>query len=249
MDDRDLPGVDDGLAVKSHRLDRLDILPEAFHVVQVRPHGVKTLHARCPRRDDHVLARAHELHARSGDDSLQVLRVVAARERDAEQAGRSLADLQGIQDALRGFQRRHDEDASRLPAEALLGFFDNCLYFFDVFRSLRLGNADGIAAAGHAAEDVLLPHVRIKAVDADDALDAAVIDLLQGVVEGETRRVLLLHGYRVLEIQHDRVGTVYVRVLDQAGLLCVEEHHAPAKSFLVRIFSRVHFTAPPHGML
>ena len=107
MDNRNLARVDDGLAVKAHVFDQHDFLPEALEIVEVGPDRVKALHTRSARRNDHLLARTHELHAGAGDLGLEILRVVAARERNADHAIGRGADFVGVHDALGGLKCRH----------------------------------------------------------------------------------------------------------------------------------------------
>ena len=114
----------------------------------------------------------------------------------------------------------------------------------DVLGVLGLGDADGVAAACHAGADVFPPVGGVQTVDADDLLGTAVIHGLQGVVQAEAGHVLLVLGHSVLQVQHQGVGLIDVRVLDEAGLLRIEEHHRAAQALLVGI---VHRMAPPQG--
>ena len=114
----------------------------------------------------------------------------------------------------------------------------------DILGVLGLGDADGIAAAGHAGTDVFPPVGSVQTVDTDDPLCTAVIHGLQGVIQAETGNIFLVFGHSVLQIQHQGVGLIDVRVLDEAGLLRIEEHHRAAQALLVRI---IHRMAPPQG--
>ena len=171
-----------------------------------------------------MLAGAHELDACAGDRGLKVLGVIAAGKGNTKQTGRGLADLESVQNALGGFKSRHDQRASFFDAEFLFSCDDGSFHSFDIFSSLSLGNTDRVAAACYGAANIFFPEVRIKTVDTDNALYAAVIDLLQRVVERITGSVFLSLRYRVLKIQHDRIGSVYIGILDQAGFLAIQEH-------------------------
>ena len=243
MHDRNLSGIDDTLSVKSHRVDGLDILAETFHVVQIRVDSVKTLFACSACRNDHVLACAHELDACAGDRGLKVLGVVAAGKSDTKQTGRSLADLESVQYALGRLKSRHDQRASFFDAKFLFSCDNGSFNSLDIFCGLGLGNTDRVAAACYGAADVFFPEIGVKTINTYNALYAAVIDFLQRVVERITGGIFLALRYRVLKIQHDRIGSVYIGILDQAGFLAIQEHHAPAKSFQVWI----HLMAPPQG--
>ena len=225
-------------------MDGLDILTEAFHILQVRINGIEALHASGAGCDDHVLAGAHQLHAGAGDVGLQVLGVVAAGQGDAEQTLGRLADVQCAHDAASRLQSCHDQDFAFGAAVGLLVLCDGSFNDLHVLGALGLGDADGIAAAGNGGADVFPPVGGIQTVDADDALAAAVVDGLQRVVEAEAGHILLVLGNSVFEVQHDGVGLVDVRVLDEAGLLRIQEHHRAAQALLVRI---IHRMAPPQG--
>ena len=225
-------------------MDGFHIAAEAFHVVEVCVDRVKALHAGRPRGNDHMLACAHEFHTGAGNRGLQILGVVAAGERNAEQARGSLADFQRVHHAPGRLERSHDQGPAGFNAEFLFGCGNGFFHQLDVFRCLRLGNPDGVAAAGNRAADILAPEVGIQAVDADDTFHPAVIDLLQCMVQGIAGRILFLFGYRIFQIQHDGIGSVNVRILDEARLLAVQEHHASAKALHIRM---THTIAPPHG--
>ena len=67
------------------------------------------------------------------------------------------------------------------------------------------------------------------------------------MVERKARRILLVLGDRVFEVEHDRVGAVDVRVFDQPGLLRVHEHHRAAQAELFRFRAGDHLISPPQG--
>ena len=244
MDDGDLTGVDDGFAIEAHQVDVLDVLAEAVHVLQVGEDGVEALHACGAGGNDHLLAGTHQLDAGAGDVGLQVLGVVAAGQCDAEQALIALADLQSVHDAAGRLQSSDDEDFALGTAIGLLVLGDGSSHAVDILSVLGLGDADGIAAAGHTGADVFPPVGGVQTVDADDPLGAAVIHGLQGVVQAEAGDVLLVLGHSVLEVQHQGVSLIDVGVFDQTGLLRIQEHHRAAQALLVRI---IHRMAPPQG--
>ena len=93
VDDGDLTGVDDGLAIEAHQVDVLDVLAEAVHVLRVGEDGVEALHACCAGCNDHLLTGAHQLNAGAGDVGLQILGVVTTGKCDTDQTVRRLADL------------------------------------------------------------------------------------------------------------------------------------------------------------
>ena len=244
MDDGDLTGVDDGFAIEAHQVDVLHVLAEAVHILQVGVNGVEALHTGGAGGNDHLLAGTHQLDAGAGDVGLQVLGVVAAGQCDAEQALIALADLQSVHHAAGGLQRGDDQHLALGAAVGLLVLGDGGSHAADVLGVLGLGDADGVAAAGHAGADVFPPVGGVQTVDADDPLGTAVIHGLQGVVQAEAGHVLLVLGHSVLQVQHQGVGFIDVRVLDEAGLLRIEEHHRAAQALLVGI---VHRMAPPQG--
>ena len=245
MHDRNLSGIDDTLAVKSHGVNGLNILAEAIHVVQIRVYSVKALLACSSCRNDHVLACAHELDTGTGDRGLQILGVVTAGKRDTEQTRGSLADRKSVQNAFCGLKSRHDQCVSFFDAAFFLSCDDGSFDSEDIFSSLCLGNADRIAAACYGAAYIFFPEITVKTVDTDNTLYAAVVNFLQRMIKGVAGSVFLALCYCVFEVQHDRIGSVNIGILDQAGFLAIEEHHAPAKSLQVWI----HLMAPPQGKL
>ena len=244
MDNGDLARIDDGLAIEAHQVDVLHVLAEAVHILQVGVNGVEALHTRRAGGNDHLLAGTHQLNAGAGDVGLQVLGVVAAGQSDAEQALIALADLQSVHHAAGRLQSGDDEDFALGAAVGLLVLGNGLGHAVHILSVLGLGDADGIAAASHAGTDVFTPVGSVQAVDTDDPLSTAVIHGLQGVIQAETGNIFLVLGHSVLQIQHQGVGLIDVRVLDQAGLLRVEEHHRAAQALLVGI---VHRMAPPQG--
>ena len=68
----------------------------------------------------------------------------------------------------------------------------------DILSVLGLGDADGIAAAGHAGTDVFTPVGGVQTVDADDPLGAAVVHGLQSMIQAEAGHILLVLGDSVL---------------------------------------------------
>ena len=175
---------------------------------------------------------------------LQVLGIVAAGQSDAEQALIALADLQSVHDAAGRLQSGDDQHLALGTAIGLLVLGDGSSHAADILSVLGLGDADGVAAAGHAGTDVFTPVGSVQTVDTDDALCTAVIHGLQGVIQAETGDILLVLGDSVLEVQHQGVGLIDVGVLDEAGLLRIQEHHRAAQALLVRI---IHRMAPPQG--
>ena len=221
MHNGNLARVDDGFAVKAHQMNGLDILAEALHVIKVRVHGVKALHTGSTGGDDHVLACAHQFNAGARDVGLQILGVVAAGKCDAEQTLRCFADFQRLHNTAGGLQRGDNQCASLRDVEFFLRCRDGIGHQKHILGALGLGDADGIAAARDCRTDVLAPVRAVQTVDADDALNIAVIDLLQGVVEGEARSILFLLGHGILQVQHDGVGLIDVGVFDKTRLLAV----------------------------
>ena len=175
---------------------------------------------------------------------LQILGVVAAGQRDAEQALVRLADLQSVHDAAGRLQCSDDEHLALGTAIGLLVLGDGSSHAVDILSVLGLGDADGVAAAGHTGADVFPPVGGVQTVDADDPLGAAVIHGLQGVVQAEAGHILLVLSDSILKIQHQGIGLIDVLVLDEAGLLRIEEHHRAAQALFVRI---IHRMAPPQG--
>ena len=244
MDNGDLTRIDDGFAIEAHQVDVLHVLAEAIHIFQVGVDGVEALHTRRAGGNDHLLAGTHQLDAGAGDVGLQVLGVVAAGQSDAEQALITLADLQGVHHAAGRLQSRDDQHIALGAAVGLLVLGNGLCHAVDFLSVLGLGDADGIAAASHAGTDVFTPVGSVQTVDTDHALSTAVIHGLQSVIQAETGNIFLVFGHSVLQIQHQGVCLIDVRVLDQAGFLRVQEHHRAAQALLVRI---IHRMAPPQG--
>ena len=95
------------------------------------------------------------------------------------------------------------------------------LYGMYVLCGLGLCDTDGISTACHADADIFLPVRGVQSVDADNALNSAVINFLQRMVQGVSCCILLVLCHCVLQIQHDGIRSVDVRILDQARLLAV----------------------------
>ena len=248
MDESDLFGVDEALAVKAHGLVLKDLRFEPRLIVQIGEHGVEALDAGRAGRDQHLPPGHQHIHAIGLGLGLHALSEVAAGDGHAEHTGRSGADLIGVQDALGAFQGRHQERPTLLHAEFLLGGLHGLFHRQHILGAFTLGDADAVGPARHADPDILLPVGGVQAVDADDDLGAAVVDGFEGVIQGEAGGVLLILRHRVLQIQHDAVAAVDVGVLDEARLLRVHEHHGAAQPETFRFRSRDHLTAPPQGM-
>ena len=71
----------------------------------------------------------------------------------------------------------------------------------NVVRRLTLRDSDSVRTGGNHCAYVFLPVRSIEAVDSHDDLRLAVIDVLDGVVERESRCVLLVLGDGVLEVE------------------------------------------------
>ena len=248
MDEADLLGVDEALAVKAHGLVLQDLGPEALLIVQVGEHRVKALDPGGTGGQQHLSPGGQHIHAVGLGHGLHTLAEVAAGDGHAEHPVRGRADLIGVQNALGALQGGHEQGAALLHAELLLGGLHGALHGQHVLGALALGDADAVGSAGHAHPDVLLPVGGVQAVDAHDDLGIAVVDGLQSVVQGEAGGVLLVLRHRVLQVQHNGVAAVDIGVLDQARLLGIHKHHCPAKSVLFRFFTFNHLTAPPHGI-
>ena len=95
------------------------------------------------------------------------------------------------------------------------------LYGMYILCGLGLCDTDGISTASHADTDIFLPVRGVQSVDADNTLNSAVIDLLQRMVQGVSCCILLVLCYCILQIQHDGIRSVNVRILNQSRLLAV----------------------------
>ena len=114
---------------------------------------------------------------------MHTLAEIAARDGDAEHALRRLADLARIEDALRAFERRHEQRPPLLDAEFPLCRKDVFLDLSHIVRTLAFGDAHAVRAARDADADILLPVRRLESVHADKHLGLAVVDALQRVIE------------------------------------------------------------------
>ena len=84
MHDIDLTRINTGLSIEAHVMNRLNILTEALHIIEVRPYGIEALYASGTCSDDHLLTGTHELNAGTGDVCLQILCVVTTRKCDTD---------------------------------------------------------------------------------------------------------------------------------------------------------------------
>ena len=248
MDEADLLGVDEALAVKAHGLVLQDLRLKALLVVQVGKYGVKALDARGTGGQDHLPTGSQHVHPVPGGAGLEALAQVAPGDGHAEHPLRGGADLVGIENAPGTLQGGHEEGAALLHAELHFGRFHGGLHGLHILDALTLGDADAVRPAGHAHPHVLLPVGGVQAVDAHDDLRVPIVHRLQGVVQGEACGVLLVLRHRVLQVQHDGVAAVDVGVLDEPRLLGVHKHHGPAQPEPLRSGTRDHRTTPPQGI-
>ena len=66
------------------------------------------------------------------------------------------------------------------------------------------------------------------------------------MIQGEACSIFFPLGYGILQIQHDRIRLIDIRILDESRLLAVQEHHCTAKTVFVRI---AHLITPPQLIL
>ena len=189
-----------------------------------------TMVSRATGRDDDGLAGEQELGAFRGALRLQVRGIVLGAEGDAHHALGGGGDLVGVDHAQSALDGRHDERAAH-AAEFGLDLDDLGLEFADLVGGLGLRHADHVDTGLDDGLDVLAAVRRAQRVDADHHFGAAEVDGFQGVMDEQTRGVLLGHGHGVLEVQHDGVGTVDMRIGHHSRVVAGNEHHRSPQSF------------------
>ena len=151
---------------------------------------------------------------------------------DTDQTLGSGGDLVGVDDAQRTFDGGHHQGGANGDAVLDFHFFDDLFALDDVLCAFGLGHTQYMGTGADHGLDVGTTVGRIQRIDADHQLGGAVVDGLQGVVDQHTSRVLFGHGDRVLQVEHQRVGTVNMCVAHHAGVVARNEHHGAAQSLL-----------------
>lgn len=76
--------IDNGFSVKSHKMDGLYVLAEAFHIVKICVNRIKTLNTCGSCCDHHVLTGTHKLYACACDMCLKIFGVISSGKCDSE---------------------------------------------------------------------------------------------------------------------------------------------------------------------
>ena len=233
MNQGNLPGIDNALAVKAHFMILDDLSPVAFHIIDIGEHGVEALNPRCPSGQQHLATGGHHLNAATLNLDMHALTEVAAGNSTAEHPRAGSNDLVGIHNTKRTLQRRHQQRSSHLNAEFLLGSGNGLVHLTDHSGVFTLGNADAVGPSGHADPDILLPVGCIQAIDPNNDFRIAVVDGFESVVQAEPGGILLVFGHRILQVQNDGIGAVDIGIPDERGFLGVHEHHGTAQPLFV----------------
>ena len=249
MNQTDLFGVDEALAVKAHGLVLQNLSLEAFLVVQIGEHGVEALDPGGSGSQQHLAAGCQHVHAVGLEGGLHTFPEVAAGNGNAEHPVGSGADFIGVQDPLGTFQGSHQQGPAYFHAKLLFRSLHGRFHGMHILCALTLGDPNTVGTAGNADPNILLPVGGIQTVDPDNDFGAAVVNGGQGMVQAESCGILLILGHSVFQVQHNGVTAIDVGILDESGLLGVHEHHGSAQAEPFRLGSSDHLTAPPQGML
>ena len=235
----DLARVDDGLAVEAQLLDEGRFRDEALFVVDVGIDGVQSVDAGGSGRvEDHAAGEQQFDAVASG--GLQVGDVVFRAERDTDQTVGRVGDLTGVQHAVGALDGSHHQGGAYGNAGFALDAGDLLFAVDDVLRGVGLRQSDDVDACSYDGFQVFDAEAGVQVVDSDDQFLLTVLQVVQRLVDEESRRVLLHDGDGVLQVEHDGVGAVDVAVADHAGVVAGHEHHGSSEAFL---FS--HFISPP----
>mgnify|MGYP000204760055 CR=1 FL=1 len=158
-------------------------------------------------------------------ERLQILRVVAAGQGNADEPLTGAAYLQRVDDAHAGLQRRHQQRSALFLTEFLLRRLNGLFNGNNVPCAFAFGYAHAVRPRRHAYAHVLAPMRRIQPVYAHYHFRIAVINGFQRMIKRKPRRVLLVFRNRVLKVQHQTVCPVNERILYKPGLLRAEEYH------------------------
>ena len=134
---------------------------------------------------------------------------------------------------LRFFTSRN----SRFALDAL----DLALTVDHVLCAVGLGQADDLYARADDGLQILHAEAAGQVVDADDRFLGAEMQRFERVIDQKARRVLFRIGHGVLEVEHDAVRAVDMRVADHAGVIARNEHHASSEPVLaIHVHSTSH---------
>ena len=234
----DLPRVDDGLAVEAELLDEHCLGEEALLVVDVGIDGVQRGDpGGAGRIQDHAPGKQQLDAVRAG--RLQIGDVVLRTESDADETVAGAGDLGRIQNAVCALNSCHHAGRADGDAGLALDAGDLALTVDHVLCGVGLRQADDLHTGAHDGLEVLDAEAARKIVDTDDGLMRAKIQGAQRIVDEQTRGVLLRVGHGVLEVEHDAVRAIDVRVADHAGVIAGNEHHTAAQS----VFDIHHLTS------
>ena len=240
--------IDDTLAVKAHLVVLDNFRLKAFHVVNVRIHGVEALYTGGTSGEEHIATSGHHFNAIALNLHVHALSKVTAGNGHAKHAIRCGHDFIGIQNTERTFQGCHQQRTTFFNAKFAFGSKNRFFYLMHHSGAFTLRNTDTVSTTGYANAHVFLPVRRVEAVNTDNNFSIAVINALQRVIQAKARCVLLIFRYGVFQIEDDAVTAINVSVLNETRLLGIHEHHGTTQSIFLRLRSWYHFTIPPQGI-
>ena len=225
---RDLPGVDDALAVKAQLPDQPHLLQEALLVVHVGEHRIQGVDAGGPGGvKDHIPGEKQLRAVPPG--GLQVGDIVLRPQGDADEPLGGGGNGIGVEHPLGGLDGRHHARAALRDARFPLDPQDLPLAVDDILGGFGLGQADHMGPGPDDGLQILDAQAALQVVDADHQLLGAVIDAGQGVIHQEPRRILFPEGHGILQVEHDAIAAVDVGVPQHTRIVARHEQHTSAQ--------------------
>ena len=225
MKRRNLARVDDALAVKPKLADKAGFLDEAFLVVDVAVHGVNCINAGCARCVEDHAACKEQLGAVAAN-GFEVRHIVLCAKGNADEALGGKSDFHRIEHAAAAFNRSHHARGAHRDTRFALDAFNFAFTVNHILRTLGFGQADDIGLRANNRLKVLNSQAGRKVVDAHNKFLVAVFQVGKSIINEEARRILFIDGNGVLQIEHDGIRAVDVRVADHAGVVARDKQHA-----------------------
>ena len=206
-------------------MDLLHLLAEGLHVVEVGIDRIEGVDASSTGSHDDGLTGEQQLDALRRALRLEVGAIVLGAKGDTHHALGGSSNGIGIDHTQRALDGSHDLRAAK-AANLLLHALNLSLHLTHLIGGLRLRHTNHIDASLDDSLDVLLAIRRGERVDTHHHLGRAVVDGLQRVVNEQTCGIFLSHRHRVLQVEHNRVGTVDEGILHHTGVVARHEHHS-----------------------
>lgn len=140
-------------------------------------------------------------------------------------------NLIGVQNAAGALDGGHHAGPAHGDARRPLDALDLALAVDHVSGALGLWQADDVRLRAHDGFQIRNAQAGAQVVDPHDQFLAAVLEMCQRVVYEETSGVLFRNRNGILQVEHDAVRSVDVRIAHHAGIVARHKQHAAPKPF------------------